>query len=61
MEHPSEILLDTSDMRAQRALFGLVFQELPTYQEILNGTPKLSLVFKLSSEYAPKKNQLVNS
>lgn len=59
MEHPSEILIDTEDMRAQRTLFGLVFEEMPTYQEILNGTPKLSLVFKLSEEWDSLKSQLV--
>ncbi len=59
MEHPSKVLIDIDDMRAQRALFGLVFEEIPTYQEILNGTPKLSLVFKLSSDYGVEKSQLV--
>src|SRR3989338_7255913 len=59
MEHPSEILIDTEDMRAQRTLFGLVFEEIPTYQEILNGTPKLSLVFKLSEEFQVNKDHLV--
>lgn len=60
MEHPAEILLDTDNMRAQRTLFGLVFEEMPTYQEILNGTPKLSLVFKLSEEWTNSKSQTVD-
>ena len=59
MEHPSEILIDTDDMQAQQTLFGLVFEKLPTYQEILNGTPKLSLAFKLSEEWDKSKSQLV--
>ena len=59
MEHPSEMLLNTDNIPAQRALFGLVFDELPTYQEILNGTPKLSLVFKLSSDFGKPKSQSV--
>ena len=59
MEHPTKILMDTDDMRAQQTLFGLVFEEMPTYNEILNGTPKLSLAFKLSDEYERDKSQLV--
>lgn len=59
MEHPTKILMDTDDMRAQQTLFGLVFEEIPTYNEILNGTPKLSLAFKLSDDYLNSKSQLV--
>ena len=59
MEHPTKILIDTDDMHAQQTLFGLVFEEVPTYNEILNGTPKLSLAFKLSDEYTNSKSQLV--
>lgn len=59
MEQPSEILMNTDNMPAQRVLFGLVFEELPTYQEILNGTPKLSLIFKLSEDFGKPKSQFV--
>lgn len=59
MEHPSEILMDTDSMHAQQILFGLVFDELPTYPEILNGTPKLSLAFKLSEDYINPNSQCV--
>ena len=59
MEHPAEILLNQRDLRVQRDLFGLVFEKMPTYTEILNGTPKLSYVFNLSSDFTPNKNQLV--
>lgn len=59
MEHPSEWLLDPDNTSSKEALFDLIFEEMPTYLEILNGTPKLSLVFKLSSEFTTDKNQLV--
>ena len=39
----------------KQALFGLVFSEIPTYQEITNGTPKLSLTFQLSSGFKSTK------
>ena len=59
MEHPAENLLDIDDMRAQQTLFNLIFAGMPTYQEILNGTPKLSLVFKLSGDSNATNSQLV--
>jgi hypothetical protein len=39
-----------------KGLFSLVFDELPTYEEILNGTPKLSLPYKLSEEFSKTKS-----
>ena len=51
MEHLEELLINQLNMHAQRALFGLVFEGLPTYPDLLNGTPKLSLVFQLSSDF----------
>lgn len=60
MEHPSELLLNPVDSYSQRALFELVFESMPTYNEIINGTPKLSLVFALSSEFVADKSQLVS-
>lgn len=59
MEHPAEILLNTKDIRVQRDLFGLVFEKMPTYEEIVSGTPKLSYAFKLSSGFEIDKDQLV--
>jgi hypothetical protein len=32
---------------------------MPTYAEIVSGTPKLSLVFELSSGFVPDKNLMV--
>ncbi len=51
MEHPAEILANTKSLHDRRRLFGLFFEEIPTYDEIVNGTPKLSCIFKLSEEY----------
>lgn len=59
MEHPADLLMDPHDLHVQRSLFGLVFEKTPTYEEILNGTPKLSLVFKLSQEFSTLKTQTV--
>ena len=55
MEHPEEMLLKQKNFTILRALFGLVFDELPTYTEIINGTPKISLAYKLSEEFYETK------
>ncbi len=59
MEHPSELLLDQDNLTFKENMFGLVFEEIPTYQEILNGTPKLHWIFDVSLESDEKKNQPV--
>lgn len=59
MAHPAEILLNQASLDSQRHLFGLVFEKTPTYEEILNGTPKLSWIFNVSSAYDTSENQLV--
>ncbi len=56
MEHPVERLVKQKNLSALRGLFSLVFEELPTYEEILNGTPKLSLPYKLSDEFKRTKS-----
>ena len=56
MEHPVERLVKQKNLSALRGLFRLVFEELPTYQEILNGTPKLSIPYKLSEEFKTNKS-----
>ena len=52
MEHPAEILLRPDNMRVQRDLFELVFDGIPTYEEIASGTPKMALIFEFSSGIA---------
>jgi site-specific DNA recombinase len=59
MEHPSELLINPTSITQQQNLYALVFDEFPDYSQILNGTPKLSWIFKLSSEFAHSKSQLV--
>lgn len=59
MEHPEEMLLNQDDLGASRALYTLVFDKIPTHDEILNGTPKLSLTYKLSEEFNNNKSDYV--
>ncbi len=56
MEHQEERLLNERNFTVLRSLFGLVFDTLPNYIEITNGTPKLSLPYKLSEGFTNEKN-----
>lgn len=49
-------MINTDDINKKQALFGLVFSGMPTYTEILNGTPKLSLMFQLSEDFNKQKS-----
>lgn len=59
MEHPAEMLTKLDDWRARQAILGLIFEDTPTYQEIVNGTPKLSRIFRLSEKFKVGKSQSV--
>ena len=48
IEHPAKLLLNPANTTQLVSLYTLVFDEVPTYTEINNRTPKLSWVFKLS-------------
>lgn len=61
MEHPIEMLVKQKNLPALKGLFNLVFDELPTYTEIVNGTPKLSIPFKLKDEFEINKSLCVTS
>ncbi len=59
MEHPAEILLQPSNPMGKEKLFELFFEKMPTYADIVSGTPKLSYVFNLSTEFIPDMGKLV--
>ncbi len=59
MEHPAEIIANADNLQSRRALLSLFFEEVPTYSEIVNGTPKLQPLFKLSEDFKRDKTQLV--
>lgn len=59
IEHPDEMLIDNSDPANQRTLFMMVFDEFPTYEEIINGTAKTSHVFEETKGMKIEKNKLV--
>lgn len=61
MEHTEELLIDTDNPIQQGSLFALAFDELPRYDELINGTPKLSPVFALNTNQNVSKSELVSS
>ncbi len=56
MEHPEKYLIKQKNLTLLKALYGLVFKELPTLNEIVNGTPKLSIPYKLYDEFRDTKS-----
>jgi hypothetical protein len=49
VELPKEILMDVHSYEQQLAINKLFFAELPTYDDIVSGTPKLTIFFKMIS------------
>ena len=50
LEHLSELLINPENTQLQLSLFSLIFEELPTYTNIVNGTAKMAQIFALSPE-----------
>lgn len=42
LEHLEELLIDGDNPLKRAAFFGLIFDEMPTYQDLVSGTPKLA-------------------
>jgi hypothetical protein len=58
MEHPYKILEDIRTPDEQRELFSLFFEENPTYSDLVNGTPKMTFVFKVNSDFLTNKSDI---
>ncbi len=59
VEHPAKMLEDIESPEELRVASSLIFDKLPTYEELSSGTPKLSLVFKLDRSFADRKDSMV--
>ena len=59
MEHLEEVLIDKENVLNQEMLFRLAFKELPTYEDLVNGTLNLHPLFKLKSSALSSKRQCV--
>ncbi len=58
IEHLEDLLLGGSNPHKNASLFGLLFDEKPTYEELVHRTPKLACLFRLNEEY--KSTQSLN-
>ncbi len=59
MEHLEDLLICEGKAYQQEKVFELLFEEFPTYEELLNGTPKLSPIFALNTKTSLSKSDLV--
>jgi site-specific DNA recombinase len=59
MEHPGEILMNQTSPQARESLLGLFFEEIPTYFDITDGTPRLTWIFELSKPNQTRESLLV--
>lgn len=59
MEHPKDLLIDRDNMLNQRQMFGTVFEELPTYDNLVNGTAKLQPIYHYIGNENVSKEDLV--
>ncbi len=59
MEHLDNLVLGAENPLKNAAMFNLLFDEKPTYEELLNGTPNLAHVFKLNQQPTLSKSQMV--
>ena len=53
------MLINTVNPIQKRALIELVFDEMPDYYEIVNGTPKLTVMFQFSESYKQSEGRNV--
>ncbi len=60
MEYLHELLLNQANPFKSAAMFGLVFDTAPTYEELNNGTPRLALIFKLNEDFRNTKSLSVS-
>ena len=59
MEHFEELLLDKEKQPLQKRLLALVFDETPTYEEVVNGTAKICFIFNKKRELALANSPIV--
>ena len=60
LEHLEFLILGSSDGLKRAAYFGVMFDEAPTYQDLISGTPKLAPYIKLTSELSDPEIQTVS-
>lgn len=60
MERLKDLLFGSTNPFQNAAMFGLLFEDLPTYTELENGTLNLDPIFKLNDSYKTSKSLSVS-
>ncbi|MDO6732840.1 hypothetical protein Q4577_22755 [Marinovum sp. 2_MG-2023] len=58
MEHPTKHIMNAPTKEKTEKLWSFVFQERPTYQDLVDGTPELTLIYRLNRDTGADENQL---
>ena len=58
MELPREAIFSAEAKPKLEKLWGFIFRERPTWGQILDGTPQLTLIYRLNRDVGPDQNQL---
>ncbi len=59
MEHPKRPIFDALTKPEIEKHWGYIFETPPSYAEIKNGTPQLSLLYRLNRDFDGDKRRMV--
>lgn len=59
MEHLEELLIAEGKPEQQKLLFQLLFEERPTFNDLVSRTPKLACIYELNTQSSLSKSDLV--
>jgi len=59
MEHLEDLLIAGGKPEQQKLLFQLLFEERPTFNDLVSGTPKLACIYELNTQSNLSKSDLV--
>jgi uncharacterized protein YbaR (Trm112 family) len=58
MEHPTKHIMNAPTKEKTEKLWSFVFQKRPTYQDLVDGTPDLTLIYRLNRDIGADENLL---
>jgi septal ring factor EnvC (AmiA/AmiB activator) len=58
MEHPGEAIFSSATKPQLEKNWSFIFAQCPTYQDLLDGTPQLTLLYRLNRDIGADQNQL---
>jgi site-specific DNA recombinase len=58
MEHPTKHIMNAPTKEKTEKLWSFVFQKRPTYQDMVDGTPDLTLIYRLNRDIGTDENLL---